>query len=185
MNQTASQMQVRFIYSRGARSANEARTTMRQTNKYRGTTVTEFSERHFNLLVMLALFLGLTLLADAHTATVFGRTLALFSFCATLLVWLALLYQCARARPFTALMELLAVVLFVGFIAVSAATVLAWWSWRVVVLPIVFYLSLFLILNELGLTRRPAFAARRSLQLALRLCCLLLAALLAYLLKFL
>ena len=156
---------------------------MTQT-KYRGTTVTEFSERHFSLLVTLALFLGLTLLADGHTATHMGRTLALFSFCVTLLLWLALLYQCAQARPWTALMELLAVVLFVGFIAVSVATVLAWWSWRVVVLPVVFYLCLFLILDESGLTRRPAFAAR-SLQIGLRLFCLLLAGLLAYLLKFL
>ena len=156
---------------------------MTQT-KYCGTTVTEFSERHFSLLVTLALFLGLTLLADGHTATLMGRTLALFSFCVTLLLWLALLYQCAQARPWTALMELLAVVLFVGFIAVSVATVLAWWSWRVVVLPVVFYLCLFLILDESGLTRRPAFAAR-SLQIGLRLFCLLLAGLLAYLLKFL
>ncbi|HYX40241.1 MAG TPA: hypothetical protein VE821_01020 [Pyrinomonadaceae bacterium] len=157
---------------------------MIEPNKYRGTTVTEFSERHFSLLVTLALFLGLTLLAAGHTTTFMGRTLALFSFCVTLLLWLALLYQCARARPLTALMELLAVVLFIGFIAVSVATVLAWWAWRVVVLPVVFYLSLFLILDERGLTRRPAFATRRSLQLGLRLFCLLLAGLLAYLLKF-
>jgi len=156
---------------------------MTQT-KYRGTTVTEFSERHFSLLVPLALFLGLTLLAIGHAATLLGRVLALFSFCMTLLLWLALLYQCARARPLTALMELFAIVLCAGFIAVLVATVLAWWAWRAVVLPVVFYLSLFLILDESGLTRRPAFAAR-SLQIGLRLFCLLLAALLAYLLKFL
>jgi hypothetical protein len=157
---------------------------MAQTGKYRGTNVTEFSERHFSLLITLALFLGLMFLATGQAATVLGRVLALFSFCVTLLVWLALLYQCARARPWTALMELLAIILFVGFIAVSVATVRAWWAWRVVVLPVVFYLSLFLLLDESGLTRRPAFAAR-SLQIGLRLFCLLLAGLLAYLLKFL
>ena len=72
---------------------------MAQDDKYQGTTVTEFVTRFWPLLVVLAFFCGVTLLAFEHTATLVGRILSLFSFCALALVWLALLFQVLRARP--------------------------------------------------------------------------------------
>ncbi|MFL6207931.1 MAG: hypothetical protein ACJ74W_03735 [Pyrinomonadaceae bacterium] len=155
---------------------------MAQTRIYHGTTVTEFVARHFTLLAALALFLGLALLAQVHAETLLGRAVGLFAFAATVLLWLALLFQCMRARPLTALMELLALVLLAGFGVVLAASVAAWWVLRPVALPVLCYMGLFLILDETGVSRRPLFA-RQDYQIGLRLLCLLAALLLAYVLK--
>jgi hypothetical protein len=155
---------------------------MAQTRIYHGTTVTEFVARHFTLLGALALFLGVSLLAQAHAETLLGRAVGLFAFAATMLLWLALLFQCLRARPLTALMELLALVLLAGFGVVLAESVAAWWMLRPVALPVLCYMSLFLILDETGVSRRPLLA-QRDYQIGLRLLCLLAALLLAYVLK--
>jgi hypothetical protein len=155
---------------------------MAPTRIYHGTTVTEFVARHFPLLAALALFLGVSLLAQAHAATLLGRAVGLFAFAATVLLWLALLFQCMRARPLTALMELFALVLLAGFGVVSAASVAAWWVLRPVALPVLCYMGLFLVLDETGVSRRPVLA-RRDYQIGLRLLCLLAALLLAYVLK--
>ena len=154
---------------------------MAQSGKYHGTTVTEFVARYYSLLLALALCLGLMLFACDYAATLLGLLTGLFAFCAAFLLWLALLFQCARARPLTALMELFAVVLLAGFVAVCGAWINFWWAWRALMLPVCLYMILFLLLDERGVSRRPAFA-RRGYQLGLRLCCLLLAGLLAYLL---
>jgi hypothetical protein len=156
---------------------------MTQTSKYQGTTVTEFVAKYASLLVTLALSLLLTLVAADYSATWLGRAVALCSFCAAFLLWLALLFQCARARPLTALMELFALALLSGFITVLLGWLAYWWAWRVVTLPILLYLMLFLCLDETGLSRRPSFTQRPGAQLALRLACLLAALLVAYLLK--
>jgi uncharacterized membrane protein len=156
---------------------------MTQSSKYHGTTVTDFVARYWRLLVVLAFFLGLTLLAFGHTATLVGRAIGLFSFCALALVWLALLFQCMRARPLTALMELLALALIAGFIAVTAAWLISWWPLRTVTLSVVFYMTLFLGLDETGISRRPVFANGRARRIGLRLLCLLAALLFAYMLR--
>lgn len=157
---------------------------MTQTGKYRGTTVTAFIEQHFALMSALAFFLALLLfVAGRAPARWPALVIELFAFSVTFLLWLALIYQTLRARPWTALMELLACALMSGFIAVLAAQVVAWWPRRYLLLPLIFYMSLFLLLDEYGLTRRPPFTGSRARQLVLRLLCLLLAALLAYLLK--
>jgi hypothetical protein len=156
---------------------------MTQSSKYHGTTVTEFVARYWHLLVVLAFFLGLTLLTFDHTTTHVGRVIGLFSFCALALVWLALLFQCARARPLTALMELLALVLLAGFTALTVVWLISWRSLRPVTLPIIFYMTLFLGLDETGISRRPIFANGRARRLTLRLLCLLAALLFAYLLR--
>lgn len=156
---------------------------MAQSSKYHGTTVTDFVARYWRLLVVLAFFLALTLLAFNHTATLMGRATGLFTFCALALVWLALLFQCMRARPLTALMELLALVLLVGFIAVTTIWLVMWWPLRSVTLPVVFYMTLFLSLDETGISRRPIFANRRARRIVLRLLCLLAALLCAYVLR--
>ncbi len=156
---------------------------MAQTRQYHGTTVTEFVGRHFKLCAALALFLGLSLLAAERLTTLPGRIVALFSLCATLLLWLALLFQCLRARPLTALMELLALVLGLGFAATLVAWAVYWWPWRALAMPVVCYMGLFLILDETGMRRHPAYPARRDYQAGVRLLCLLCALLLAYVFK--
>ena len=155
---------------------------MPQPDKYRGTTVTEFVARRFTLLAALALFLGVALLAAEHTATLWGRAVGLFAFCAAVLLWLALLFHAWRARPLTALMELLALVLLFGLGAVLALWVASWWLLRPVALPVLCYMGLFLVLDETGVSRRPAFAGR-DYQMGIHLLCLLAALLVAYLLK--
>jgi hypothetical protein len=154
---------------------------MTRTGEYHGTTVTDFVARYYGLLLALVLCLGLMLLAGCCAATSPGLFVGLFGFCAAFVLWLALLFQCARARPLTALMELFAVVLLAGFVAVSAAWLAFWWAWRALTLPVCLYMILFLLLDGSCVSRRPALA-RRGYQLGLRLCCLLLAALFAYLL---
>lgn|GEM_PF-4616049 len=155
---------------------------MAQTDKYRGTTVTEFVAARFPLLCALALFLGVVLLASGYTTTLLGRAVGLFAFSALVLLWLALLFHVLRARPRTALMELFALVLLAGFGAVVAAWVVSWWVLRPVALPVLCYMGLFLILDETGVSRRPVFAGR-DYQIGIRLLCLLAALLLAYALK--
>ena len=155
---------------------------MAQTRSYDGTTVTEFVAKHITLIAALALFLALALMAGPYTATLVGRVVGLFSFCAALLVWLALLFHVLRARPLTALMELLAGTLLAGFIAALAAWVSSWWLLRPVALSVLCYMGLFLILDETGVSRRPLFAGR-DYQAGVRLLCLLGALLLAYALK--
>ena len=155
---------------------------MAQSSKYHGTTVTDFVARFWPLLVVLAFFLALTLLTFGRTATLVGRAVGLFSFCALVLVWLALLFQCARARPLTALMELLALVLLAGFIALTVAWLISCWSLHTVTLPVIFYMTLFLGLDETGIGRRPIFTTGRARRICLRLLCLLAALLVAYVL---
>ncbi|HEX8072557.1 MAG TPA: hypothetical protein VF546_21595 [Pyrinomonadaceae bacterium] len=155
---------------------------MARPDKYHGTTVTEFVTKYASLLAALALCLLLTLVAADRPAAWLGRAVALSSFCAAYLVWLALLFHCARARPLTALMELFALTLLCGLAAVLLAWLAHWWAWRFVTLPALLYLTLFLILDETGLRRRPTLN-NRAAQLALRLACLLAALLVAYLLK--
>jgi hypothetical protein len=152
-------------------------------NKYHGTTVTKFVRRHFTLLAALALLLALALVAAAQTDALLGRAVGLFSFCALVLVWLALLFQCARARPWTALMELFALMLAFGFVAVFAAWVASWRLLWPVALPVLCYMGLFLVLDETGARAAPQFAGRRDYQAGLRLLCLLAALLVAYLLR--
>ncbi len=156
---------------------------MTQTRQYHGTTVTEFVGRHFKLLVALALFLALSLGATRLTTTLPGRAGALFALCVTALLWLALIFQCLRARPWTALMELLALVLLLGFGATLVAWAVYWWPWRVVAVPVVGYMGLFLVLEETGMRRYPAYPDRRDYQAGVRLLCLLCALLLAYVFK--
>ncbi len=156
---------------------------MAQTRIYHGTTVTEFVGRHFKLFATLALFLGLSLLAAERLTTLPARAVALFSLCTTALLWLALLFQCVRARPLTALMELLALVLLLGFGATLVAWAVYWWPWRGAAVPVVCYMGLFLVLDETGISRHPTYAERRDYQAGLRLLCLLCALLLAYVLK--
>ncbi len=156
---------------------------MTQTHQYHGTTVTEFVGRHFKLFVALALFLALSLLAAERLATLPGRAVALFSLCATMLLWLALLFQCIRARPWTALMELLALALLLGFGATLVAWAIYWWAWRAVAVPVVGYIGLFLVLEETGVRHHPAYPDRRDYQAGVRLLCLLAALLLAYVFK--
>ncbi len=155
---------------------------MAQINKYHGTTVTDFVARHYSLLVALGLCLGLALVAGAYAAPLLALTVGLCAVCAAFLLWLALLFQCARARPLTALMELFALVLLVGFSAVFVAWLVSWWAWRFVTLPVFLYLILFLLLDESGVRRHPILA-RRAYQIGLRLLCLLFALLLGYWLK--
>ena len=156
---------------------------MTRTRKYQGTTVTEFVARHFTLLAALALLLGLGLLAERHSATLLGRAVGLFSFCALVLVWLALLFQCVRARPWTALMELLALVLLVGFGAVFAAWFVSSRLLRPVAVPVLIYMGLFLVLDETGVRHAPPLVNRRDYQAGLRLLCVLVALLVVYLLN--
>ena len=156
---------------------------MARTRKYHGTTVTEFVARHFTLLAALALLLGLGLFAERYSATLPGRAVGLFSFSALVLVWLALLFQCARARPWTALMELLVLVLLVGFGVVFAAWFASSRLLRPVAVPVLIYMGLFLVLDETGVRHAPPHADRRDYQVGLRLLCVLGALLLVYLLN--
>lgn len=154
---------------------------MTQTRLYHGTTVTEFVRQHYPLLVALAGFLALSLYATERAMTTWpGRAVALFSLCVTCLLWLALLFQCLRARPLTALMELLALALLLGFGATLVAWAVYWWPWRIVAAPVVGYMGLFLCLDETGISRLAPYADHRAYQAALRLLCLLCALLLAY-----
>lgn len=155
---------------------------MAQTSKYHGTTLTEFVRQYASLLGALVLCLLLTLVAADRPVTWLARGVALGSFCAAFLLWLALLFQCVRARPLTALMELFALALLFGFGAVLLGWLAFWWPWRFVTLPVLLYLTLFLVIDEMGL-RRAAFTQRPGAQLALRLVCLLVALLFAYLLR--
>ncbi len=155
----------------------------RMARQYHGTTVTDFVNTHARLLGTLALLLALALFASSHTATLFGRAVGLFAFCAVTLVWLALLFHALRARPWTALMELLALVLLAGFGAVLVGWV---WSWRLlrpVALPVLGYMFLYLVLDETGVSRRPVNDGRDYRLVGVRLLCALSALLLAYLLK--
>ncbi len=153
---------------------------MSQPDKYQGTTLTGFAEKYFSLLASLALLTGLTLYATDHAATWMGRAGAGFAFAAAALLWIALLFQCARARPLTALMEAFAWTLTVGFLAFVAGFIATWWAWRHVTLPLVLSLACFLLYSELA----PAPRGNESTihRVAIRLLCLAAAGLLSYLL---
>ena len=173
-----------FGYTRArARTDPRAHTRNCMTRQYHGTTVTDFVNTHARLLGTLALLLALALFANAYTATLPGRAVGLFAFCAVTLVWLALLFHALRARPWTALMELLALVLFVGFGAVLIGWVWSWWLLRPVALPVLGYMLLYLILDETGVARQPMRDGRDYRVVGVRLLCALAALLLAYLLK--
>ncbi len=153
---------------------------MSQPDKYQGTTLTWFAEKYFGLLALLAIFAGLTLYATDHAATWLGRAGAGFAFAAAALLWIALLFQCTRARPLTALMEAFAWTLVIGLLAFVAGFIATWWQWRRVTLPLVLSLAVFLFYHELAPAPRANEAT--GYRVAVRLLCLAAAGLLSYLL---
>lgn len=151
-------------------------------DKYAGTTLTAFAADHFPLLALLCLFLALTVLS-AGGASWFTQSVSLFSYFATLLIWIALLYQCLRARPLTPLMELFGLILCSGFVAVSLFFLTHHRGLRPVALPALLYGLLFLLYTEIFPARRATSRrAEISTGLLVRASCLLLAAALCYLL---
>lgn len=156
---------------------------MTRTTRYEGTTLTAFIEKYFSLLVLLGIFIGLTFYSANSHASHLGQAIALFSFAITFLVWIALLFQCAQARPLTALMELFSLTLLFGFIAWIIFYLAEWRTLRAFTLPALLYSILFLLSSEIiPPDKQPRTLASR---LALRAACLVAAGALAYTLLFL